>query len=53
MGVLGWPPAAFWNATPLDVALAWRGWCDVHGIADTAAPCDRATFDALLSQHPD
>jgi uncharacterized phage protein (TIGR02216 family) len=53
MGVLGWTPAAFWNATPGDVALAWRGWCDIRGIAGGAVACDRAALDALLSHYPD
>lgn len=53
MGVLGWSPTDFWAATPRDVALAWRGWCQVHGIADGTAACDRSTFEALLSLFPD
>ncbi len=53
MGVLGWSPRDFWEATPADVRLAWHGWCDVHGINSTNSPCDRATFDVLLQQFPD
>jgi hypothetical protein len=53
MGVLGWPPMAFWNARPADVQLAWAGWCALHGISPAATPCDRAAFAALQQQFPD
>jgi hypothetical protein len=53
MGVLGWAPTDFWQATPRDVRLAWRGWCNLHGISDTHTACDRAAFEALLQQFPD
>jgi uncharacterized phage protein (TIGR02216 family) len=53
MGVLGWSPADFWSATPCDVRLAWRGWCNLHGISNAPHACDRAAFEALLQQFPD
>jgi Phage tail assembly chaperone protein, TAC len=29
-GVMGWPPAAFWNATPVEVLISFNGWQRVH-----------------------
>lgn len=31
MGVLGWPPGEFWNATPLDLLAAVAGYSEANG----------------------
>lgn len=37
MGVLGWCPADFWNATPLDLLAAVAGYSEANGGGRTAA----------------
>ena len=45
--LLGWPPDAFWQATPAELAA-------VLGPPDAAArPLDRATFDQLMERDND
>ncbi len=31
-GVMGWPPDAFWHATPFDFLNAWQGFEHFHGL---------------------
>ena len=53
-GVLGWPPARFWAATPAEFWVAFDGWRQAHGIGRPAAPpLSRAELDRLRARHPD
>lgn len=61
MGILGWPPAAFWKATPAELYAAIEGWQEKNGIGDErdgeAAPLFTAEeVDAmrdLMDEWPD
>ncbi len=57
MGVLGWPPSEFWNATPTELYSAIRGWQASQGIdpdeEDTGAALTRDELDDLMEQYPD
>lgn len=48
LGVLRWPPSAFWSATPRELAAAagWRG-------RGRGEPPDRAVLRELLERFPD
>jgi uncharacterized phage protein (TIGR02216 family) len=51
LGVLRWPPAAFWASTPREIAAAARGALGLkRGLHDPPAPGDLA---ALLAAFPD
>ncbi|MFQ6016784.1 MAG: phage tail assembly chaperone [Kiloniellaceae bacterium] len=39
LGRLGWPPAAFWAATPHEFWAAYEGWIEAH-----CAPGDDGGF---------
>lgn len=49
MGLLGWPPDAFWQATPQDLRLALEGRlgrASAHGLG-------RAELEQLMARFPD
>ena len=48
LGRLGWGPAAFWAATPREIAGALA-----HGRGGRAAAPSRADLDRLIAAHPD
>jgi uncharacterized phage protein (TIGR02216 family) len=48
LGVIGWPPEAFWRATPRELAAALDG-----RFGRTGAPVDRAALDRLMAAYPD
>lgn len=57
-GVLGWPPARFWAATPAEFWVAFDGWRQAHGIGGgigrpASPPLSRAELDRLRARHPD
>ena len=37
-GVVGWSPAEFWSATPLELRYALRGWKRTQGVDPDAEP---------------
>jgi uncharacterized phage protein (TIGR02216 family) len=43
---LGWSPATFWSATPLELAAGL-------GLSSMAAGLTRGVFQALMQSHPD
>lgn len=49
LGRLGWPPEAFWAATPREIRAALRAHQRTDG--DTAPP--REALHALMAAHPD
>jgi uncharacterized phage protein (TIGR02216 family) len=49
LGLLGWPPAVFWAASPREIAAALRA----HGPAGTAQAPGRSVIEALMAAHPD
>ena len=51
LGVLGWSPQAFWQATPAELMLAMEGI--TGGASAPPAPLTRAEFDALQQRFPD
>ena len=57
MGVLGWSPTEFWDATQVELYRANRGWQESHGIDPDEDPVDEAlTFDELddlIERFPD
>lgn len=40
MGVLGWPPSEFWNATPYDFWMAFGGYKEANNIKGEDNPED-------------
>lgn len=36
MGVLGWPPSEFWQATPFELYAAIEGWQEANGSGNDA-----------------
>ena len=56
MGVLGWSPSEFWEATPSDLYLAMEGWQMANGGGEENAPPEALTMDelhALMEKFPD
>jgi hypothetical protein len=54
--VLGWPPAAFWTATPWEFWAAFDGWRRVNCITPPGGPLDaeeRARLDEMKRRFPD
>ncbi|MFA6964825.1 phage tail assembly chaperone [Bosea sp. (in: a-proteobacteria)] len=49
LGRLGWPPDAFWAATPREIGAALRA----HQRADADAAPGREALHALMAAHPD
>ncbi|QCI80504.1 phage tail assembly chaperone [Hankyongella ginsenosidimutans] len=47
-GPMGWPPARFWRATPLDLALALQGLTP-----RSPAPLTRTALATLMERFPD
>ena len=55
-GVLGWPPAVFWAATPPELRAAFAGWRRVNCLRkdDGALSDDEvARLDAMKRRFPD
>ncbi len=52
LGVLGWPPYAFWRATPRELWLAFDGYQQRHGLKRTP-PVSRVRLAALMREYPD
>jgi len=48
LGVLGWTPAAFWGATPRELASALEG-----RFGRRAEPASRAVMTRLMADFPD
>lgn len=48
LGVVGWTPAAFWSATPRELAAAIEG-----RFGRTGRAVDRPTLDRLMAAYPD
>lgn len=48
LGRLGWSPAAFWRATPRELAAALEGAFGRMGGA-----VDRSTLERLMAAYPD
>lgn len=54
LGVLGWPPAAFWAATTPEVAAAIEGWSQLHGVSTKSRETPSVDFMAeMLARFPD
>jgi uncharacterized phage protein (TIGR02216 family) len=54
LGVLGWPPTAFWQATPHELWAALDGWRQVNAASPPAsAPVSQADFDAIKARFKD
>lgn len=51
LGVLRWTPAAFWGATPLEIAAAARGAAGLGPAADE--PPGAGDLAALIAAFPD
>lgn len=49
LGRLGWPPDAFWAATPCEILAA----AEAFGAAETTAPPGRSDLDRLMQAYPD
>lgn len=52
LGVVGWPPYAFWRATPRELWLAFDGYQQRHGLK-RAAPVSRVRLAELMRAYPD
>lgn len=50
--MLGWPPDAFWDATPDDLGNALGGLAESAGLPGDAR-MDRETVARLQEMHPD
>jgi uncharacterized phage protein (TIGR02216 family) len=48
LGAIGWPPAAFWGATPRELAAAIEG-----RFGRTGGAVDRSALDRLMAAYPD
>lgn len=48
LGVVGWTPAAFWGATPRELAAAIEG-----RLGRTGGAVARQTLDRLMAAYPD
>lgn len=48
LGGLGWTPAAFWRATPRELAAALEG-----RFGRIAPPAGRSSLERLMAAHPD
>ena len=56
MGVLGWSPTEFWDATPIELYRAIEGWQEAHGIDPDETPEGPLTMDELydlMERFPD
>ena len=49
LGRLGWPPEAFWAATPREIGAALRA----YQLVDPAPPPGREALRSLMAAHPD
>ena len=49
LGRLGWPPEAFWAATPREIGAALRA----HQLAGPDSAPGRETLRTLMAAHPD
>lgn len=52
-GVMGWEPAAFWQATPHEVFMAWKGFKRFHGLEQDNAftGADAVQLRETLNRH--
>lgn len=61
LGVLGWPPRAFWKSTPAELYAAVEGWQEKNGIDPKAASPDQPSLTAeeveelseMMDRYPD
>ena len=61
MGILGWPPSAFWKATPWELYAAVEGWQEKNGIDENAEPAAETRMSAaeveelseMMDRYPD
>lgn len=52
MGVVGWVPEVFWQATPRELWLALNGNAEYRG-AGARAPISKQRLKELMKAHPD
>jgi len=51
LGVLGWPPSEFWEATPHDLLAALDGWSEKNGgKRSRLTPSQVATLKRMLEE---
>lgn len=62
LGILGWPPKAFWRSTPAELYAAVEGWQEKNGVRSDAPEDEPAAlFTAeevqsmreLMDEYPD
>lgn len=62
LGILGWPPKAFWKATPAELYAAVEGWQERNGIdrdaSEGEAPplftaAEVQSMRELMDEYPD
>jgi uncharacterized phage protein (TIGR02216 family) len=52
VGMIGIPPAQFWEMSPIEVNLAVSGFKEFHGGRSTD-PLSRDELERLMELHPD
>ena len=53
MGVLGWPPSEFWQATPYELYAAIEGWQEANGGGGEDKYPDRESIEDLVVEYGD
>jgi len=53
MGVLGWPPSEFWQATPYELYAAVEGWQEANGGSGEDKYPDRESIEDLVVEYGD
>jgi uncharacterized phage protein (TIGR02216 family) len=53
MGVMGWPPSEFWQATPYELYAAVEGWQEANGGGGEDKYPDRESIEDLVVEYGD
>jgi uncharacterized phage protein (TIGR02216 family) len=53
MGVMGWPPSEFWQATPYELYAAVEGWQGANGGGGEDKYPDRESIEDLVVEYGD
>ena len=53
LGVFGWTPDGFWQATPHEVRIAFDGWCEANSTTPNQQGMSRKSLEQLMQEYPD
>ena len=52
LGLLRWPPEAFWSATPHELIRAVEAYAKIEGAASGPDITDKARLESLIDEAP-